>query len=62
MDGAMIPPSQVAKVIVAKGAPGICTENALRSASLRWPGWRTGAGRKLIRNSPAETPRAQRAR
>ena len=32
MDGAMIPLGQVAKVIVAKGAPGIRTENALLSA------------------------------
>ncbi len=32
MGGAMIPLGQVAKVIVAKGAPGIRTENALLSA------------------------------
>ena len=32
MDGAMIPLGQVAKVVVAKGAPGIRTENALLSA------------------------------
>jgi Cu(I)/Ag(I) efflux system membrane protein CusA/SilA len=32
MDGAMIPLGQLAKVIVAKGAPGIRTENALLSA------------------------------
>jgi Cu(I)/Ag(I) efflux system membrane protein CusA/SilA len=32
MEGAMIPLGQVAKVIVAKGAPGIRTENALLSA------------------------------
>jgi Cu(I)/Ag(I) efflux system membrane protein CusA/SilA len=32
MDGAMIPLGQVAKVEVAKGAPGIRTENALLSA------------------------------
>ena len=32
MDGAMIPLGQVAKVTVAKGAPGIRTENALLSA------------------------------
>ncbi|MDO8264527.1 MAG: CusA/CzcA family heavy metal efflux RND transporter, partial [Gallionella sp.] len=32
MDGAMIPLGQVAKVLVAKGAPGIRTENALLSA------------------------------
>jgi len=32
MDGAMIPLGQVAKVAVAKGAPGIRTENALLSA------------------------------
>ena len=31
-DGAMIPLGQVAKVVVAKGAPGIRTENALLSA------------------------------
>ncbi|MFA7293301.1 MAG: CusA/CzcA family heavy metal efflux RND transporter, partial [Rhodocyclaceae bacterium] len=34
MDGAMIPLGQVAKVEVAKGAPGIRTENALLSAYL----------------------------
>jgi Cu(I)/Ag(I) efflux system membrane protein CusA/SilA len=32
MDGAMIPLGQLAKVVVAKGAPGIRTENALLSA------------------------------
>ncbi|MDP1529139.1 MAG: efflux RND transporter permease subunit [Rhodoferax sp.] len=32
MDGSMIPLGQVAKVVVAKGAPGIRTENALLSA------------------------------
>ena len=32
MDGNMIPLGQVAKVVVAKGAPGIRTENALLSA------------------------------
>ncbi|ABD68165.1 Heavy metal efflux pump CzcA [Rhodoferax ferrireducens T118] len=32
MEGAMIPLGQLAKVIVAKGAPGIRTENALLSA------------------------------
>ncbi|WPC67285.1 efflux RND transporter permease subunit [Rhodoferax ferrireducens] len=32
MEGAMIPLGQVAKVVVAKGAPGIRTENALLSA------------------------------
>ncbi|MDD5336641.1 MAG: CusA/CzcA family heavy metal efflux RND transporter [Rhodoferax sp.] len=32
MDGAMIPLGQVAKVLVAKGAPGIRTENALLSS------------------------------
>ncbi|MBK8400129.1 MAG: efflux RND transporter permease subunit [Propionivibrio sp.] len=32
MDGAMIPLGQVAKVVVAKGAPSIRTENALLSA------------------------------
>lgn len=32
MGGAMIPLGQVAKVVVAKGAPGIRTENALLSA------------------------------
>jgi Cu/Ag efflux pump CusA len=32
MDGAMIPLGQIAKVVVAKGAPGIRTENALLSA------------------------------
>ena len=32
MDGGMIPLGQVAKVVVAKGAPGIRTENALLSA------------------------------
>ena len=32
MDGAMLPLGQLAKVIVAKGAPGIRTENALLSA------------------------------
>lgn len=32
MDGAMVPLGQVAKVTVAKGAPGIRTENALLSA------------------------------
>jgi Cu(I)/Ag(I) efflux system membrane protein CusA/SilA len=32
MDGAMIPLGQVAKVAIAKGAPGIRTENALLSA------------------------------
>jgi Cu(I)/Ag(I) efflux system membrane protein CusA/SilA len=32
MDGAMVPLGQVAKVVVAKGAPGIRTENALLSA------------------------------
>ena len=32
LDGAMIPLGQVAKVVVAKGAPGIRTENALLSA------------------------------
>jgi Cu(I)/Ag(I) efflux system membrane protein CusA/SilA len=32
MDGAMIPLGQVAKVVMAKGAPGIRTENALLSA------------------------------
>jgi len=32
VDGAMIPLGQVAKVVVAKGAPGIRTENALLSA------------------------------
>ena len=32
MDGAMIPLGQVARVVVAKGAPGIRTENALLSA------------------------------
>ena len=32
MDGAMIPLGQVAKVVVAKGTPGIRTENALLSA------------------------------
>jgi len=32
MDGAMIPLGQMAKVVVAKGAPGIRTENALLSA------------------------------
>ncbi len=32
MDGAMIPLGQIAKVEVAKGAPGIRTENALLSA------------------------------
>ncbi len=32
MDGAMIPLGQVAKVVVARGAPGIRTENALLSA------------------------------
>jgi Cu(I)/Ag(I) efflux system membrane protein CusA/SilA len=32
MDGAMIPLGQLARVVVAKGAPGIRTENALLSA------------------------------
>ena len=32
MDGAMVPLGQLAKVVVAKGAPGIRTENALLSA------------------------------
>jgi Cu(I)/Ag(I) efflux system membrane protein CusA/SilA len=32
MDGAMIPLGQLAKVVIAKGAPGIRTENALLSA------------------------------
>ncbi|MDD2844820.1 MAG: efflux RND transporter permease subunit [Rhodoferax sp.] len=32
MDGSMVPLGQVAKVVVAKGAPGIRTENALLSA------------------------------
>ena len=32
MDGAMLPLGQLAKVVVAKGAPGIRTENALLSA------------------------------
>ncbi|MDD2918569.1 efflux RND transporter permease subunit [Rhodoferax sp.] len=32
MEGAMIPLGQIAKVVVAKGAPGIRTENALLSA------------------------------
>ncbi|WP_394755161.1 efflux RND transporter permease subunit [Rhodoferax sp.] len=32
MEGAMVPLGQVAKVVVAKGAPGIRTENALLSA------------------------------
>ena len=32
MDGAMIPLGQLAKVVVAKGTPGIRTENALLSA------------------------------
>ena len=32
MDGAMIPLGQLAKVVVAQGAPGIRTENALLSA------------------------------
>ena len=32
MDGAMIPLGQLAKVVVARGAPGIRTENALLSA------------------------------
>ncbi|OIN94398.1 MAG: hypothetical protein AUJ20_00690 [Comamonadaceae bacterium CG1_02_60_18] len=32
MDGAQIPLGQLAKVVVAKAAPGICTENALLSA------------------------------
>ena len=32
MDGAMIPLGQLAKVVVAKGAPSIRTENALLSA------------------------------
>jgi Cu(I)/Ag(I) efflux system membrane protein CusA/SilA len=32
MDGSMIPLGQLAKVVVAKGAPGIRTENALLSA------------------------------
>jgi len=32
MDGAMVPLGQVAKVVIAKGAPGIRTENGLLSA------------------------------